>query len=211
MLIWGTKAVKRRVDAGEFHCPQCQTLRPYTRVRAQRHGHVYWIPLFATGQAVEYVECGSCGGTFDPAVLDRLAPLDGDAFRDHFGAAVLATTMAVAAADGHIDDVEVDLIRDVVSRVLERELERDAVVRMAATPGAGDLAVALELLAKLALGLSSGGKELVVKAALYTAMADGDVDAREMDRVFQVAAALDVSQAHFKGIVADVGGAPLRA
>lgn len=211
MLIWGTKAVKRRIDAGEFHCPQCGGMRSYTRVRAQRHGHVYWIPLFATGEAVEYVECGACGGTFDPAVLDRLPPMDGDAFRDHFGVAVLATTMAVAAADGRIDDAEIDVISGVVSRIAGRELDREAVVRMAAAPGAGDLAVALASLTQLALGLSAEGKELVVKAALFTAMADGDLDQREMDRVFQVAAALEVTQAHLKGIVADVGGQPLRA
>ena len=210
MLIWGSKTVKRRLDGGEFHCPNCGSPRPYERVRAQRHGHLYWIPLFATGQAVEYVECRSCGSAYDPAILDR-PPVDEDAFRDHLGAAVLATTIAVAAADGNVDAAEIEVVRGIVARITGRDVDADALALMAAQPGASDPTAATRMLTKLAMGLTAEGKEMVVKAALFTAMADGDVDARETDLVVQFAAALDVSQAHLKGILAELGAGPLRA
>jgi tellurite resistance protein len=210
MLIWGTKTVKRRLDGGQFECPTCGTTRNYERVRAQRHGHVYWIPLFSTGEPVEYVECRSCGSAYDPAILDRV-PTDAGAFRDHLGAAVLAVTLAIASADGNVDASEIELIRDVVSRITGKELDATMLERMASQPGAGDPTGATRMLANLTMGLTARGKEMVVRAALLTAMADGGVDPREIDLVVQFAAALDVSQAHLKGILADVGVEPLRA
>jgi tellurite resistance protein/rubredoxin len=210
MLIWGTKTVKRRLDGGAFECPQCGGRRDYELVRAQRHGHVYWIPLFSTGEPVTYVECRSCGSTYDPAILDR-APTDAGAFRDHLGAAVLAATLAVASADGNVDANEIELIQDVVSRITGKQLDATMLERMATQPGVGDPTAATRMLASLAMGLTAQGKEMVVKAALFTAMADGSLDPRESDLVVQFAAALDVSQAHLRGILADVGVEPLRA
>ena len=72
MLIWGTKPVKRRIDVGEFHCPQCGCQQPYQRMSVRKHGHVYWTPLFGMGEPVEYVECRTCGGQFVPASCPRL-------------------------------------------------------------------------------------------------------------------------------------------
>src|SRR5690606_37663701 len=121
------------------------------------------------------------------------------------GAAILATMVAVAAADGQVDDAEIDVIHGVVLRVTGQEIDRAAIARIATEPGADDLATASHMLAKLAPTLSSEGKEMVVKAAVFTAMADGTFAEGEFDRVMQVAVALGVSQTHMKGILADAG------
>ena len=204
MLIWGTRAVKRTVERGTFLCPTCEDEVPYERVRAQKHGHLYWIPLFATGDAVEYVECGACRGTFDPAVLERRA--DRERFVAAFEEAMLDVMATIVVADGVVHDEERRALAEVYAAVAGRPLDGDRLEAALAAADPDDEALLTRLAAFEPL-LNASGKERVLQAALAIAGADGDLDAREGAAIQRIARALDVSDAHLKGIVADAFGA----
>jgi uncharacterized tellurite resistance protein B-like protein len=199
VLIWGSRAIKRRLDAGRFHCPSCGADADYELVSAQRHGHVYWIPLFRMGDPVEYVECRRCGGAFDPVVLTR-QPLDRGAFVAAFGTAAVAAMSAAAGADGPISDAELSAMRAALERVTGVALSADEVGRMAAVDD--PLGTAEGLLAELEPMLSSTGKEAIVTSMLVTAAADGALTPESGAALSRIAGAMQVSPAHLSGIVA---------
>ena len=201
MLIWGSRAIKRRLDAGRFHCPSCGADAEYELVSAQRHGHVYWIPLFRMGDPVEYVECRRCSGAFDPAVLTR-QPLDRGAFMAAFGTAAVAAMSAAAGADGPISQAELGAMRAALERVTGVVLSADEVGSMAAV---GDpLGTAEGLLAELEPMLSPDGKEAIVTSMLVTAGADGALTPESGAAIARVATAMRVSPAHLNGIAASM-------
>lgn len=170
-------------------------------IRARKHGHLYWIPLIPMGEPLEYVECTSCHSTWQPSVLDA-APADDTAVRDLLGAAILATAVSVAAADGQVDDAEVDVVCGVVEQVTGTRPDRAAVQRLAANAGAEDLETAESLLRTLEPALQPEGKEMIIAAALAVSVADGHLEEGEGEVVGRIAGALGVSATHLKGIVA---------
>ena len=200
MLIWGTKPVKRRIDVGEFHCPQCGSQQPYQRMSVRKHGHVYWIPLFGMGDPVEYVECRTCGGQFVPEVLERQSSGD-DAFHKAFFMAHVATMVAVACADGRVEKSEVTAIQGVLERFVGSPVERSIIEDWAAGSAEDALAKAEFLLTTISPGLNDEGREVLVRTAFHIAAADGDIVDAEMEAVQRVAAALQLSPAHLSGIL----------
>ena len=76
MLIWDSKGKEKGNSQGQFFCPRCNLLRPYTYRRVSQSFIPYSIPLFETrhaGEAVDAdkaVECQVCKSGFDPRVLE---------------------------------------------------------------------------------------------------------------------------------------------
>ncbi len=73
MIIFGTRVRHKVIGEGQFFCPRCQAQRAYQHKRASRYFALYFIPIFPMGQLGEYVECQTCGTTFEPAVLTMKA------------------------------------------------------------------------------------------------------------------------------------------
>lgn len=203
MLIWGTRAVKRRVDEGRFHCPNCGDGADYDLVRAQRHGHVYWIPLFRMGDALEYVECRRCRGAFDPVVLTR-QPMDRDAFSAAFGSAAMAAMAAVASADGPVSDAELQAMQASMTALSGVVLSHEDARRIASLDDGDAVRTAEGMVAHLEPMLTPIGKEAIVKSMLATAVANGSLSPEAGAAVTRIAGAMQVSPAHLQGIVADL-------
>lgn len=203
MVIWGTRAVKRTLQTGTFMCPNCQTVQNFRLVRAQKHGHLYWIPLFSMGAPVQYVECQACKGTYDPAVLSASVAPSQAALVAKYQEGIVRVMVSMMLADGDVRDSEVQGIQDVFRSMTQQELSRadiDAVVAAVRRQG-----VSLEsYLADLEPYLSNDGKEAIVKAALIVAASDGDFGAEEAGLVGRIGAALELSNAHLRGIVAEM-------
>lgn len=70
IIFFGTKVRKKTLGSGQFYCPRCQTTRPYLRQQGTRYFTIYFIPILPMGDIGEFVECGVCGGMFEPSVLD---------------------------------------------------------------------------------------------------------------------------------------------
>lgn len=196
MLVWETRAVKREIASGAFACPTCATDRPYRHVRAQRHGYVYWIPLISLGEAVEYVECQGCRGTFEGRILD----VADDDERAEICAAYQRGMLQVMVEIRRVDR-DWDGVAGVFEVLAERPLavgELDAAI-VEAEARDDDLRRYLQ---RLEPHLNDVGKERIVQAALFAAASDGLLDTREARQLKEVARALGVTDAQRKRIVA---------
>ena len=69
MIIWGSKARQTTGQVGDFFCPSCKADCRYTTIKWSRYFTLYFIPLFPTETLSTHVQCNTCRGDFNPAVL----------------------------------------------------------------------------------------------------------------------------------------------
>jgi uncharacterized tellurite resistance protein B-like protein len=203
VIIFGTRGVTGTVRRGEFHCPECGCRRPYAHKRVRRFFTLYFIPLIPLDKLSEYVECQRCRTSFKLEVLSFDPEADAAQLEDQFRQAVRQAMAAVAVADGHVERIELAAMRRVCAEVFQQELaeaELEEAIAEARAKGNGLGA----WLRSLAPHLNDQGKELVIRAALAVATADGAIHERESTVIGTIAQALHVSQAHLRGLVAEV-------
>lgn len=172
MSRWRARASKRRLEVGRFHCPQCGGEEEYELVRAQQHAGAHVVPFGRRAEAVDYVECCRCHGTFEPGVLTQ-PPTRRDAFSVAFGSALMAAMTAVARADGPVSEAELAAMQASMTALSGVVLSRDDARRMVDVDGGDDVASAEHRLAHLEPLLSARGKEAIVRSVLTTALANG--------------------------------------
>ena len=199
-VIFGTRGVTMTKETAHFHCPSCNATQQYRHRRVRRFFTLYFIPLIPLDLVGEYVECQGCQNSYKLAVLSY-DPAAGQAqFEAEFHWAVKRVMVSMMLADGAVEEREVATIRSVYQRLAGQELARSDVDReidLARSDGRG----VIEALKDLSPGLNDPGKELVVKAALYVAAADGNFDEKEKDLVGEIGAALGMTPAHLKGVI----------
>src|SRR5262245_46678539 len=106
-------------------------------------------------------------------------------------------------ADGVVEDAEVETIQRIYGKLAAKEISRteiDDEVARARADGRG----AADWVKTLKGRLNDGGKEVVVKAALCVAAADGQFQKEEREMLGQIATALEMSPAHFKGLLMEM-------
>jgi uncharacterized tellurite resistance protein B-like protein len=203
MIIFGTTSTRKLLSSGRFHCPQCDAETPYEKRRAKRWGHLYWIPIVPMEEMPPYVECQKCRATFVDRVLDRQRAAHEARTEFERAASVLLGKMALA--DGSIADEEIVTIRAVLKKLTGREIEAETVAALIAE-ARNDTRAVEEIASSLTATLNSNGVELVVRACLMVAAADGHVDKTETEMLSRVARGLGMSSAHFRGVVDEVYG-----
>ena len=114
---------------------------------------------------------------------------------------ILKAMIAVATADGGLEDREVSLIQQVYEDQAERPitLEEIAEVSQASTRDG--------LLAELSAAspvLDRETKEEIIRAAYLTLLADGRIAAEERKKLQDIAMALRVPEIHFGAILEDL-------
>src|SRR5262249_15597376 len=141
-----------------------------------------------------------CAGTFKPAVLSYDPKADEKKLEAEFHAAVKRVMVLMMLADGKIEESEIETIQLVFEKVGKKKLSREDVDKevSAAKAEGRPLSVYLE---KLVGSLNDPGKEAVVKAAFFVATADGHVSEDETRLLAELAAALEMSPTHFKGVI----------
>ena len=77
------------------------------------------IPLDLLG---EYVECGGCGDTYRPEVLQLDPGAGSEEFEAEFQTAVKRTMVLMALADGVVDPEEVTTICDIYGNLADRTI-----------------------------------------------------------------------------------------
>lgn len=200
MLIWGSKPVKRTLATGEFGCPNCRAITTYRHVQARKHGHVYWIPLFPVGQPVEYVECTKCRGAWDPAILQNQRPTATE-LAERLAAALLAGSIAVASASGHLNAMKKTAIVSVVEAVTGRTFDRAFLDEPAPASGLSDLEIATTLLYELRDQIGSEEKEAFIQGLAMVALSDGAISEAEGRVIQRLAEAVGVTPSHTRGIL----------
>lgn len=114
--------------------------------------------------------------------------------------ALILSMLRVASADGEVSDDEIETIRAVLKEALGTEVEA-AVVREEAKKIRGDATDVIASLTSLSPHLDNAQRELAVRSAVQVAIADGSFGPEEQRIIQGVAKALDVSDAHLRGIV----------
>ncbi|MBX3185875.1 MAG: TerB family tellurite resistance protein [Labilithrix sp.] len=200
LIIFGTRGVTTTAGSGEFHCPDCGAKRPFEHKRVRRFFTLYFIPLIPLDTIGEYVECLHCRSTYKPAVLELLPGPDEKQIEAEFHAAVRRVMVLMMLADGRIDDEEIETIRTIYGKIASTTITKEDIEREVAASQADGRGLR-PYLSSVVGSLNDAGKEIVVKAAFFVAAADGDVSAEETNLLAELAAALEMSPAHFKGVI----------
>ena len=205
LIIFGTRGVTYSAAQGQFHCPECGTQRPYNHKRVRRFFTLYFIPLIPLDLLGEYIECGACEGTYKESVLS-FDPSKAEAREEaRFREAIKRTMVMMMLADGAVDESEVQTIRDIFGKIAGRPIER-AEVEQEIQAAKSDRRGIEEYLGGVLGMLNEKGKELVVKAAFFVAAADGKFEDSEKEMLGRIAKALQMTSAHFQGIVQELIG-----
>ena len=202
MIIFGTRGVPSTISKGQFNCPQCEVGRPYKLKKSTRYFTLYFIPIIPLGRLGEYVECGACKGTFIPNVLKRQKEQERDVISE-YEKAMRHSLIKMMLADGHVDDNEKEVIVDVVNKMSHNDITISDVHDMIAEVESSDQTLEHYLKSVSPL-INTHGKELIIKAAFAVAAADGNVDSAEAKLLKEMANNLEITNAHFNGIMQEV-------
>ena len=69
MIIWGSTTKEKVVDMGTFYCPTCRQESEYSLVCVAQYFTLYFLPVCRTSTLGEFVECRSCGQSYEMDVL----------------------------------------------------------------------------------------------------------------------------------------------
>ena len=205
MIIFGTRGVTSTARSGVFHCPQCAGESGYRHRRVRRFFTLYFIPLIPLDKLGEYVECDTCAGTFQEGVLNYDPHGEDKQIEAAYHAAIKRVMVLMLLADGLIEDDEIQAIMGIYESIAKRPVSEPEVRGEIAQAQADGLGVA-EYTANLIGVLNSKGKEFIIKAAHGVAMADGVMAPEERMLLDEVADALQLSNAHYRGILAELEG-----
>lgn len=203
MIIFGTRGVTLNGDSGNFYCPKCASQQPYKEKTVRRFFTLFFIPILPLDKLGNYIECQNCKGTFDTEALNYNPEKDRQEFEQSYHKAMLHVMIAMMAIDGDINPDEIDSIRDVYLKltgkaVLESEINNQI---EEASSQRGQL---VDYLQHIANSLNEHGKEKVVRAAYAVALADHQVVPEERGFMDEIARALNLSNAHYRGILAEM-------
>lgn len=199
-VIFGTRGVKSTQERGSFYCPQCRDTCSYEKKSVRRFFTLFFIPVIPLDQIGEYVECAGCAGTFKETVLSYDPQAEQRRFEAEFQKAMKQLMIHMLLADGRVDDSELDAVSDIYERLSGQPISPGEVGAEAMQLSAAE-ADPLAIAAEFGPTLNNAGKEMVLKAGLMVAGADGEVSDEELALLAGIAESMDVSRAHFRGIV----------
>jgi tellurite resistance protein len=203
MIIWGSRGITSTKGQGDCHCPACGAQSPYKQRSVRRFFTLYFIPLIPLESLGEYVECQNCKGTFNTEILDYDPEQEQREFQAQFHLGVKGVMIRMVLADGDIDDEEVSTVCRLYEQLTGTVLGAAQVHEEAKSIRESHVGTA-QFLSSVAGQLNDPGKEIIVKAAYLVAAADGVFMQQERDMLGEIAGALNMTAAHFKGVIDNV-------
>ena len=206
-IIFGTRGVTYSAAKGTFHCPSCDDTREYNHKRVRRFFTLYFIPLIPLDKLGEYVECQTCKNTYELSVLDYNPQAAAAAFQADWERAVRRTMVQMMLADGNIEAKELAALKETYQNIATRGItqqELDDEIAAVRTDGKD----VTTYLSEIAGSLNDHGKEMVVRAALAVAAADGKFQDEEIKLLNSIGEALQMTPAHLRGLFSEATGMP---
>jgi len=203
LIIFGTRGVTYGSEGGQFYCPDCDGEKAYLHRKVRRFFTLYFIPVIPLDLLGEYIECQSCTSTYKPSVLSFDPKASEKREEAEFRQAMRRVLVLMMLADGVADDSEIEAIQGILGKLEDRTVARSEIEAeiTKAKNGSDDLT---HYCKSMAGSLNDAGREMVVRAALLVATADGTFDESEKAALAKMATALNLSRAHFAGIVTEV-------
>lgn len=200
ILFSKKKGVTTSIKQGDFYCPNCDASQHFKMKRVRRYLSFYQIPLIPMEALGEYVECLACLDTYKPKVLEQRVELSPQEFQAEYHNAIKEIMIRILIADGRVDMNELDMLQNIYQRITRKTLEQDEleaeIVRLKNSQTTLE-----DALVRLQGNLNDHGKELVIRAAFYVAMSDGNFHENEQEFLAGVAENLGMTPAHFQGVI----------
>lgn len=194
-IVWGWRSLTKTLSEGLFHCPREGGDRTYWLVQARRWFTLFWIPVIPLRVVGEYVQCASCGSTFEPSV--RELPTTAE-IEDALTEGLRNIVVQMIRADGMVLDAERQAAVAIVSRFTTSPYSLEALDR-----DLQNLSFDKVDITRLAGLLNEHGKESVINACAILAMSDGDLGNAELKQIAHMGRELGLSPAHIRGILSD--------
>jgi uncharacterized tellurite resistance protein B-like protein len=161
---------------------------------------LYFIPVIPLGILGAYVECSGCHNTYDPTMTFRTRDEYGSSqleIRAEYQNGVRNIMILLMLADGAIDDSEMRVIQDIYSEVAGEDYPRSALeedIQRVRSQSENMIDYA-----KRINGLLNGqGKNLVIRAAISVALADGRLDKKEEKMIYRLGKELEFGKSAIK-------------
>ncbi len=152
------------------------------------------------------IECQNCRDTFKKQVLDYKPGAEALAVEAEFKTAVRHVMALMTLADGEVDDAEIeDMVR--INEKVSGEAMTAEAMRAEVEATKRDAKPLAEYLKGVTPYVNPKSKELIVKAALLIAAADGAFHEAERELIGEIGKALDLTPAHLNGIMSEMEGA----
>ncbi len=199
-----TRGIPLRHGKGRFFCPTCRADRAYVHRRVRRFVTLYGVPVLPLDLLGEYVECRHCRGTFPIGATETgpdTAPIEAE-----FHVAMRRVMIQMMIADGVIDDQEIEAVARFYRQVTDRNLDPERIRAEAEELSASDEPLT-DYVAQVRGQLNDYGKEIVIRAALSVASADGYFSDEEKQFLTELGAAMDMSPPHLRGVLQAAGQA----
>ena len=200
MILFGKKGLATSLKKGDFHCPNCDSSQTFEHKSVRSFVTFYQVPIIPLSQLGDYVECMSCKDTYQSRVLDSDINLNHKEFEAEYHAALKEVMIRMLLVDGHIRESELEMIQMVYQRVTKQAIDMAVLKQEVKKLGVRELNLS-EILFRLQGNLNDEGKEMVVRAAFYVAMADGEFDEPEQEFLANIGSDLGMTPAHFQGVI----------
>ncbi len=198
IFLWGTKGVTKTEATGQFYCPSCLETTQYSLKSVRKWFTVYFVPVIPLEKVVDYVECQNCKETYKRQVLEADKP--DEKLLSEFRRTALGIMVSMLLVDGHIDEEEITMVQSIYNQLTKKPIPRDALLGVVNSIKSSKPDV-LSTLHKMSWSLNDEGKEIILKAAFYVAMADGHLRDEEKRYLISIGKALQMSDSHIKGVI----------
>jgi tellurite resistance protein len=202
LIIFGTRGVTSDQAHGQFYCPSCSAKQSYVHKECRRYFTLYFIPLIPLGLIGEYIECQRCSGTFKLEVLQLDPEADARRHEAEFHKAMRRVLALITLADGKIEESEIAAMAVILGKLGKRAVPREELDAELAAAAASKVDV-VEYCRAMKGYLNDAGCDLVMRAAILVASADGNLDDRERELVMKIGSAFQMSRARITAMFAE--------
>ena len=202
-FIAGTKGETSTADTGTFYCPSCEQETAYHHEQVHEKVTVFFVPVASLRLLGEYIECQECFDTFKMEVLSIDEGEDDFDYESYLHLAIKRILVLMMLADGKIDDSEKIMIKDIMKDITDDELS-DAEIQEDINLINEEPDNPESFLKTMFPHMNEQGRELVYKACYCVSISDGELDVSEEKLLKSVAKILQLSNAHIKGIEAEI-------
>lgn len=200
MIIFGTRGVRSTINKGDFHCPQCNQIKPFRHRKVTKFFTLYFIPIIPLGKRGEYVECGECKTTYIPRILENNTSSNREIFQALHEKAIKHSMVLTMLADGEIDENEKTQVLKIINKFCKNRMnmnQLDSYI-LEVQREKEDVSTYLK---KVGPMLNMQGKELIIKCALLVAASDGNIDKSETKLISKMATVLEFSKSQFQELL----------
>jgi uncharacterized tellurite resistance protein B-like protein len=203
VIIFGTRGVTLTKESGVFFCPECECKQSYRHRTVRRFFTLYFVPVIPLDALGEYVECDRCKNTYRNSILMHDPEQRAKEFEVEYHQAVRKVMLQMVLADGSVCDEEIASVSALYLRITGHALNPEEVRRELSMIGSRGLDIA-GTLQPFSGSLNDHGKEMVIKAAFFVAISDGDFDQAEITLLEFIGESLEMSRHHVRGVVRDL-------